>query len=568
MSVFYELNDNSMERELLLVLDNLIKNWEYEVVEFKEANNDFDKNKIGQYFSAISNEANLKSLQYGWLVFGVRNKGKTIVGTDYRDTKGLDTLKYEIAQGTTGGIQFIDIYELYPEVDGQKLRVIMFQIPAAMTATPTAWKGHYYGRDGESLGPLSDEERDRIRGQEKKDWSKQIVNGATIDDLDKEAIKIARLKYKEKMNKPHISEEVDKMTDSVFLEKLKLVVDGKVTNAAMLLLGNEDKDYLFNLSPEASWRLYNSKNDISDYEIFKIPYITLSDRLFSRIRNLTYRYMPNQMTLFPMETTQYDMWLLRELLNNCIAHSEYTLGGRIYLNEFEDKLILTNPGSFLPGAIEKVLNPSFNPPFYRNQLLAETMVKFNMIDSQSMGIRRVYRIQQERFFPMPDYDLTNYQQVNVCVYGKTLDDNYMHILFDNPDMDLQTVFLLDQVQKKRKISKEAIAYLRKQKLIEGRVNNLYVSASVAKSTDQEVDYIKQKAFDDKYYKDLIIKYIEQWGKAQKKDIKNLLWDKLPDGLSDSQKNSKIKNLMYSMAKEGIIETDSDNKRLANWILKK
>ncbi len=67
---------------------------------------------------------------------------------------------------------------------------------------------------------------------------------------------------------------------------------------------------------------------------------------------------------------------------------------------------------------------------------------------------------------------------------------------------------------------------------------------------------------------LIIKYIEQWGKAQKKDIKNLLWDKLPDGLSDSQKNSKIKNLMYSMAKEGIIETDSDNKRLANWILKK
>ncbi len=89
------------------------------------------------------------------------------------------------------------------------------------------------------------------------------------------------------------------------MEKLKLVVKGKVTNAAMLLLGNEDKDYLFNSVPEASWRLYNSRNDISDYEIFKIPYITLSDRLFSRIRNLTYRYMPNQLTLFPMETTHY-----------------------------------------------------------------------------------------------------------------------------------------------------------------------------------------------------------------------------------------------------------------------
>ena len=114
----------------------------------------------------------------------------------------------------------------------------------------------------------------------------------------------------------------------------------------MLLLGREDYDYLFNAVPEASWRVFDSRNEISDYEIFKIPYITLSERLFGKIRNLTYRYMHNQLTLFPTETKQYDMWLLRELLNNCIAHSEYTLGGRIYLNEFEDKIILTNLGSF------------------------------------------------------------------------------------------------------------------------------------------------------------------------------------------------------------------------------
>lgn len=60
-------------------------------------------------------------------------------------------------------------------------------------------------------------------------------------------------------------------------------------------------DYLFMSVPEASWRLYNSKNDIQDYEIFKIPFITLSDRIFVKIRNLTYRYMPNQLTLFPTE---------------------------------------------------------------------------------------------------------------------------------------------------------------------------------------------------------------------------------------------------------------------------
>lgn len=131
-----------------------------------------------------------------------------------------------------------------------------------------------------------------------KDWSKQIIPEAKIEYLDKEAIALARENYKKKMNKPYISDEVNQMTDEQFLTKLKLIINGKITNAAMLLLGREDYDYLFNTVPEASWRVFDSRNEISDYEIFKIPYITLSERLFGKIRNLTYRYMPNQLTLF------------------------------------------------------------------------------------------------------------------------------------------------------------------------------------------------------------------------------------------------------------------------------
>ena len=64
------------DNELLIKLDALISNWEDETVEFKEANNDYDKDKIGRYFSALSNEANLRNVQCGWLVFGVKEKGK------------------------------------------------------------------------------------------------------------------------------------------------------------------------------------------------------------------------------------------------------------------------------------------------------------------------------------------------------------------------------------------------------------------------------------------------------------------------------------------------------------
>ncbi len=554
--------------ELCTILNSLILNWESEVVEFKEAGKDYDKNKIGQYFSAISNESNLKGLQHGWLVFGVRNKDKKIVGSEYRLNKGLDNLKQEISIGTTGGISFIEIYEAYPVIEGKKERVILFQIPAAITATPTGWYDHFYGRNGESLGALSVEELDRIRGQEKKDWSKQIIPEASIQHLDKEAIKLARENYKKKMNKPYISEEVDQMSDEEFLTKIKLIINGKITNAAMLLLGNEDYDYLFKVVPEATWRIFDSKHEVSDYEILKIPFITLSERLFGKIRNLTYRYMPNQMTLFPTEIKQYDMWLLRELLNNCIAHSEYTFGGRIYLNEFEDRIILSNPGSFLPGRIEPILNPSYNPPFYRNQLLAETMVKLNMIDSQSTGIRRVFRIQKERYFPLPDYDFLDRQQVKVCVYGKILDENYSQILFQNRDFDLETVFLIDSVQKGIKIDKEAVKYLRKLKVIEGKMPNIFLSASVAATIGEKGQYVKNKGFDDQYYKDLVVKYLEQYHSAKKKDIRQLLWDKLPEIMEEQQKEDKIKNLLASMRKQGIIVTDSSNQQTSSWILVK
>ena len=561
-----EISLNARNADLIATLNSLITNWETEVVEFKEANKDYDKDKIGQYFSAISNEANLKGLQYGWLVFGVRNKDRKIIGSEYRNKKGLDTLKLEIAQGTTGSISFIEIFEVYPLVDGEEKRVVMFQIPAAATAIPTGWHDHFYGRNGESLGALSVEELDRIRGQEKKDWSKQLIEDATLDCLDKNAIALARQKYKEKMNRPHITGEVDKMTDEQFLTKIKLMIGGKLTNAAMVLLGNEDFDYLFNTPPEISWRLFDSKDCVKDYAIFKVPFITASERAFEKIRNLTYRYMPSQLTLVPTETRQYDIWLLRELMNNCIAHSDYTIGGRIYLNEFEDKLILTNPGTFLPGGIEPILQPSYNPPFYRNQLLAETMVKLNMIDTQAMGIRRVFRIQQEKFFPLPDYDFSVPRQISVTVYGKVLDENYSRVLFENPDFDLSTVYLIDRVQKHAPISKEAIKELRRLGVIEGKAPNIYVSAKVAESTDTKAQYVKNKGFDDEYYKKLIISYIETYEKGKKKDFIELLADKLPDTMDEKQKNSKVRNLLGSLKNEGRITTDSENKRLANWIL--
>lgn len=108
-------------------------------MEFKEAKETFGLDDIGKYFSALSNEANLKHQQLPWLVFGIKDKmPRAIVGTNFRKNSiKLNSLKHEISQHTNG-LSFQEIYELFlPEG-----RVLMFQIPAAPAGMPKSWKGH------------------------------------------------------------------------------------------------------------------------------------------------------------------------------------------------------------------------------------------------------------------------------------------------------------------------------------------------------------------------------------------------------------------------------------------
>ena len=567
----YDHNDENAEYYELL--QKLIDRWEHEIVEFKEAKGNYSEDKIGQYFSAISNEANLDNKQYGWFILGVSETGeKRPVGTNFKTGKPslLENFKYTISKGTNDAMTFLDIIELHPIVDKKDCRVLMFKIPAAAVGMPTEWKGKYYARNGESLVSLQQYKIDAIRNQERRDWSKLVLSGAKFEHLDKAAIDFAREQYKERMKQPHIAEEIDSLKPQEFLTKIKLMSNGQVTNAAMILLGSADYDDSFATAPTIMWRLYGANGEIKDSEVFRIPFINVVDKLFAKIRNLTYRYMPNQLSLFPKETQQYDTWLLRELLNNCIAHANYQLGGRIYINEFEDSINITNPGDFIPQTVQKVLQPTYSPPFYRNQLLTDSMVNFHMIDTAASGIKRVYRIQQQKFFPMPDYDFSTNNLVSVTVYGKTINEQYTYILYKNPKLDLETVYLLDQVQKGngKNLSKEAVAHLRKYKLVEGRVNNLYLSAEVAKSIEDEAQYIRNKAFDDKYYRDLIIDYLNKFGKAQRKDFRRLLMNKLPDVLTEKQKERKITTLLTNLKRSGIIETDSSNQQTSHWVLKK
>ena len=538
-------------KELCDILNELIKNEESECVEFKRAENNFDIDRLGKYFSAISNEATLKNKQYGWIVFGIDDKTHQYTNTKFYYDNNFNSIKKQISDNTTDNTTFIEIYNLEIEQN----RVIMYQVPAA-SGTPMNWKGFPYGRNGESLVPLATNKIEQIKATANYDWSRQIIENATIDNLDKEAIKLAREQYKIKHKDKPIANEIDELSDEEFLNKAKVILNGKITYTAMLLLGKNDDDYLMDgYTPRMTWKLYDEINVI-DYEHFGIPFIINVEKIKSKIRNLRYRYMVNENTLFPNEVDQYDNYILRELINNCIVHQDYRLKGIINVMEFKDKLIISNEGNFIPQKIETVLKNGYSSPYYRNQYLANAMVNLNMIDTAGSGIKRVYNIQKEKFFPLPDYDLSEDNRVKVTLYGKIIDENYSKILFEKTNLDIDKVMLLDRVQKKYAITREQSDYLKKENLVEGRYPNIYISSSIAKITDEKEKYIYNTGLENEFYKNIIIKYISEYGKASRKEIISLLKDKLPSSLDEKNKINRIRYLLSLLKDEDKIYYDN------------
>ena len=117
---------------------------------------------------------------------------------------------------------------------------------------------------------------------------------------------------------------------------------------------------------------------------------------------------------------------------------------------------------------------------------------------------------------------------------------------------METAILLDRVQKHKSISAEAVKMLRGKHLVEGRKNALIVAKSIAQATEQEAEYTRAKGFSDEFCMDLIDKAVHEHDNMTRAKIEVLLFPYLPEGLVDSQKSSKVGNLLTKMRKEGRI----------------
>lgn len=520
--------------------------------EFKNLKNSFcgdEKNDVISYVSAIAN------MEGGDLVIGVHDKTLEIVGTDtynYDKQKAILRLTERCVNLSTEDL-YIDEFI----TDDTNRKVWVIHIPKHLPKRPVFAHNKAWQRIEDSLVEMTTERMSTILDEpifSETDWSAQIVSDATIDDLDEVAIAKARMMFK-KVHSRIPEAEVNAWTVETFLSKCGIMKNGGITRAAIILLGKYES--AFKLRPavvQVTWTRRDEKQDVVDYEHFTVPFILTVDEILSKIENLTMREMPGG-TLFPDTMKQYDDYTIREALHNCIAHQDYTMQQRINFVENPTYLYYSNAGSFIPGTLENALTNEEPQAYFRNECLCRAMVDFNMIDTVSRGIKKMFNEQWRRHFPMPDYEIdAKNRKVSVRIYGNEINKQYTNLLKTNDSLTLWDCISLDAVQKGRAIHEDVAQNLLNRGLIEGEAPNYTISLGIAKATNQLQGYTKQKGLDKEKMKQMILQYLKNAGTdgAKRDSIYEYIKDVMPQVKTHEQQLRLLGDILSALSVDKLI----------------
>ena len=511
-----------------------------------------EKNDVISYVAAIAN------MEGGHLVIGVQDKTLEIVGTDLsKFNLNAQSAVWKLLEHCTNlSSEGLSIDE-YTTEDSHKT-VWIIHIPKHLPRRPVYAHKKAWQRVEDSLVEMTPERLAAILEEpvfEAKDWSAEIVPNAVLTDLDELAVAKARVMFKKVHASKIPAEEIDAWTVEELLSNSGIMIDGKLTRAAIILLGKPVS--VFKLRPavvEVTWTLRDERQEVVDYEHFTAPFILTVDQILSKIRNLTMRELPGG-TLFPETMKQYDDYTIREALHNAIAHQDYTLQQRINFVENPGYLYYANGGSFIPGTLQNVLTTKGPQRYFRNECLCRAMVNFNMIDTVSRGIKKMFNEQWKRHFPMPDYEIDALnKEVGVKIYGNTINEKYTEVLKENNTLTLEDCILLDAVQKRHRISEKDVVALLNRGLLEGDTSEYNISLDIAKKTRQLPYYTHNRGLDKAKLQHMILQYLQNAGSvgAKRDAIFDYLRDVLPRNKTPEQQERMVGNILAEMKEAEIV----------------
>ena len=371
---------------------------EYQNLEFKEAKNQFDREKLSAYCVAIANEGG------GHLVLGVADSPpRPVVGT---------AAFGDVVEAADRLFQKIGFRVDVEQIAHRNGRVVVFRIPSRPHGTAYHLDGKYLMRSGQSLVPMSEDRLRAIFAEGGPDWLEEpCLDGLSpegvIDLLDTQS-------FFDLMKQPYPTDRVG-VLDRLVRERLIDTQDGTfvIRRIAGLLLAKKLERFpdLARKAPRVVVYTGESKLDTRVDQPGQRGYAVGFPGLVSFVmaqlpqNEVIENALRKSVKLLPQDS-------VRELVANALIHQDLSIGGaspmiEIYANRIE----ISNPGEPIVP-VERFIDGYQS----RNERLADFMRRMSICEEKSSGIDRVVHQAEAFQLPAPDFR-AGYRRTIVIVYG-------------------------------------------------------------------------------------------------------------------------------------------------------
>lgn len=474
------------------------------------------------YVTALCNEKG------GALVIGMEDKyPHKVIGTKQNEGT-IGELESNIYRDT--GIR-PHIYELYENEELKQGRVLVIEVPSRPAGTIFKFEDVALMRVGKELKPMSDEVYLSIIQEKESDFSQQICFQATIEDLDVSAIQIMKEKYAKKQNNTRFLT----LSNEQILSDLNLIVDGKVSNAAIILLGKES--FIKKVYPQAAIMLEYRHNDSQitfDNRIaYNQPFFIMIDQLWHDIdvRNGTF---PIKEGPYIFNVPYFNEDVIRESINNAVAHRDYRRSSETVIKQYPQKMIIINAGGFPHGVtIDNILTAPSTP---RNRLLSDVLSKTGIVERSGQGVDKIFYNTLSEGKQAPDYSHSDAFKVEL-ILSSVIHDKAFALFIESIQQNLTednklSVFEIIELNKIRDnaqskcLDKAILKQLLERNLIEkrGKTNGIYyiLCQSYYEFTENKAEYSKKSDWNLSQMVSIVLPFLGKYNKAKMGDFVKLL----------------------------------------------
>lgn len=479
-------------------IEPLLDAREDEHLEFKEAKNNYDYDKLAKYCAAIANEGG------GKFILGITDKiPRRVVGSQ----AFLNPHKIKKALTEVLHVR-IDADEI-KHPDG---RVVVFTIPSRPYGIAVQYKASYWMRTDEDVIPMTWDVLSKIREEIRLDYSSDIHPQATVADLDPVAITELRLRWHRKSKNDRLLE----CSDEQLLSDAELVVDGSVNYAALILLGTPAalNRYLPQVETVFEYRSSEASGPAQQRASYRKGFLLYQDELWTLI-NSRNELQHFQVGFFKVPISTFNETVIREAILNAISHRDYNEPSSIFIRQRPREMEISSPGGFPPGVTPQNILSRHRP---RNRRLAEVLEKCGLVERSGQGVDLMYEESIKESKPLPDYSGSDEYLVDLIIRGTIQDPKFLEFLEKIGKEKLATfqtrdLIIIDLINREQPIPdeyKSRLPYLVDQGVLEKIRGKEYIlSGTFHKSIGRRGTYTRKIGLDRDTNKMLLLSLIER-----------------------------------------------------------